>query len=314
MAHVEKYTRTAVPHMVAHFERRKDENGNYIKFSNQNVDLTKTYMNYNLATPHEEGQAEFIRNRCIELNAAKRKDLNVMADWVITAPPSIVDSERTDEFFYKTYRFLANRYGKENVVSAFVHLDEISPHIHFAFVPVTKDGRISARDRINKTELSCFHRDLDSFIRSEFGSAYKGDLMTGIVKQNGGNKTVAELKAESSETKQALERIKPIKRHSGKVVLTEAAYQFCEQAVAQTTAAQTTKKRALKDVESLIKTHNSDNKHISALSTENQTLRQQNGHIKQRIDNFEEFTSLPSVQPLYIQFNAHKAKSKQFNK
>lgn len=79
-----------------------------------------------------------------------------MADWVITAPPSIVDSEITDEFFYKIYRFLANRYGRKNVVSAFVHLDEISPHIHFAFVPVTKDGRISARDRINKTELSCF--------------------------------------------------------------------------------------------------------------------------------------------------------------
>lgn len=41
MAHIEKYTRTSVPHMGAHFERRKDENGNYIKFSNQNIDLTK---------------------------------------------------------------------------------------------------------------------------------------------------------------------------------------------------------------------------------------------------------------------------------
>lgn len=268
-------------------------------------------MNYNLATPHEEGQIEFIRNRCKELNAAKRKDLNVMADWVITAPQSIVDSERTDEFFYKTYRFLANRYGTENVISAFVHLDEISPHIHFAFVPVTKDGRVSARDRINKNELSCFHKDLDSFIRFEFRSTYKGDLMTGIVKLNGGNKTIAELKAESSETEQALKRIKPLKRHAGKVVLTEDAYQFCEQTVAQTIAAQTTKKRVLKDVESLIKTHNTDNKHISALSAENQTLRQQNGHMKQRIEKFEEFTSLPTIQPLYIQFKAH---SRQFNK
>ena len=64
MAHIEKYTKTSVPHMVAHFERRKDENGNYIKFSNQNIDLTKTHLNYNLAATHEEGQAEFIRNRC----------------------------------------------------------------------------------------------------------------------------------------------------------------------------------------------------------------------------------------------------------
>lgn len=62
MAHVEKYTRTAVPHMVTHLERKKDENGNYIKFSNQNIDLTKTHINYNLATPRPNSLETVVSN------------------------------------------------------------------------------------------------------------------------------------------------------------------------------------------------------------------------------------------------------------
>lgn len=42
MAHVAKYTRGAIGHLFKHFERARDENGNYIKFSNQDIDESKT--------------------------------------------------------------------------------------------------------------------------------------------------------------------------------------------------------------------------------------------------------------------------------
>ena len=38
MAHVAKYTRGAVGHLFKHFERAKDEKGDYIKFSNHKTE------------------------------------------------------------------------------------------------------------------------------------------------------------------------------------------------------------------------------------------------------------------------------------
>lgn len=41
--------------------------------------------------------------------------------------------------------FLEKRYGKENIVSAHLHLDELTPHIHAVVVPLTSDGRLSTK-------------------------------------------------------------------------------------------------------------------------------------------------------------------------
>ena len=64
------------------------------------------------------------------------------------------DRDRTKEFFRDAYEFLADRYGRENVISATVHMDEQTPHMHFNFVPVTPDGRLSAKDVLNRKSLT----------------------------------------------------------------------------------------------------------------------------------------------------------------
>ena len=45
MAHVKKFTKAATGHMFAHFERAKDEKSEYVKFGNQNIDPSRTYLN-----------------------------------------------------------------------------------------------------------------------------------------------------------------------------------------------------------------------------------------------------------------------------
>ena len=139
MAHAAKYSRGSVGHLIKHYERAKDRNGEYIKFSNENIDPEKTDLNYNLATP---GSAlDYLHQRLSEVQCAKRKDLNVMCSWVVTAPENIQarTPEEINNFFREVYKFSADRYGEANVISAYVHMDEVSPHIHFAFVPVVYD-------------------------------------------------------------------------------------------------------------------------------------------------------------------------------
>lgn len=195
MARLEKYTRGALGHMTKHYERAKDENGDYIKFGNTSIDINRTPLNYNLAP--EQNQYKFIKERCEELKCLNRKDVNVMCDWVVTKPKDLPE-EYQAEFFRKTYDFLKNRYGENNVVSAYVHMDEVTPHIHFSYVPVVYDKekakyKISAKECNNRLDLKTFHQDLDKYLEQSMG--FKVNVLNEATRD--GNKEVAELKKET---------------------------------------------------------------------------------------------------------------------
>jgi hypothetical protein len=125
MAHVQKFTKAATAHMFKHFERAKNEQGEYVKFTNQSIDLEKSHLNYNLAPERNMSQGEFARKRCSDdgVRCMNRKDVNVMCSWIVTAPRNLAE-ENHRLFFEEAYKFLAKRYGEENVVSAYVHMDE----------------------------------------------------------------------------------------------------------------------------------------------------------------------------------------------
>lgn len=192
MAHMMKYTKAACGHMFAHYDRRAEHIGN------ENVDRTRTHLNYNLAIQQELDQGDFVRQRCSEVRCQNRKDVNVMVSWVITAPKDLPQQFERD-FFKATYDFLEKRYGRDNVVSAYVHMDEITPHIHFAFVPVTKDlkrggYKVSAKEVVNKKDLQTFHRDLSEYVQQQLG------LEVGILNEatKEGNRSIEELKRQTA--------------------------------------------------------------------------------------------------------------------
>jgi regulator of replication initiation timing len=209
MAHVQKFTKAAAGHMFKHFERAKNEQGEYIKFANQSIDLSKSELNYNLAPERNISQGDFIKKRCTEdgVRCMNRKDVNVMCSWIVTAPQKLPE-ENHKQFFEEAYKFLSNRYGEENVVSAYVHNDETQPHIHFAFVPVVADKKrggykVSAKELVNKSDLLRFHPDLSKHMISVFG--YDIGVENGATAL--GNQTVEQLKAGEELKKDLNEKI-----------------------------------------------------------------------------------------------------------
>ncbi len=199
MANCQKYTKSATGHLSKHFERGKDINGDYIKFGNQDIDTEKSDLNYNLAPEHN--QIDFIRQRCSEVQCLNRKDVNVMCSWVVTAPKNL-DQAEEKAFFKHTYDFLADRYGEKNVVSAYVHLDEKSPHMHFAFVPVAMDKnkgieKVSAKEVITRSDLQSFHTDLEKHLERAMG--HEVDILNEATKE--GNRSIDELKKGSAMKK-----------------------------------------------------------------------------------------------------------------
>lgn len=215
MAHVAKFTKAASGHMFKHYERAKDENGEYIKFGNQDIDPERSAQNYNLGPERDINQGDFVRQRCSEVYCFNRKNVNVMCSWIVTAPAEIAGSGNEREFFEKTYNFLADRYGADNVVSAYVHMDEITPHIHFAFVPVVPDAKrglkVSAKERVNRVDLKSFHDDLDKHLEQTMGERYPGGIINGATKD--GNKSIEELKRKS-----ATERVQEANEKAAKML------------------------------------------------------------------------------------------------
>lgn len=205
MANMAKYSRGACAHLMAHYERRKDEKGQYIKFKNQDIDKSKTKLNYNLAPARKQGQYKFMQARCNAVKCLKRADINTMVSWVVTAPKHLEESEYKP-FFKHTYDFLENKYGRENVISAYVHMDEKQPHIHFSFVPVVRDVKkghlkVSAKECVTLNDLKTFHTDLEAYISKEMGKPIH--ILNELTKE--GNKSIEDLKRTS-----AVQRMKDI--------------------------------------------------------------------------------------------------------
>lgn len=195
MAHVAKYTAAAVGHMTNHYGRSSDDG---VKRSNENIDPKRTHLNYNLAPDREGGQVAFLQRRLSQVKVQKRADVNVLCDWVVTLPQGSYTPDQERAFFQKSYDFLSAQYGESNVVSAYVHMDETQPHLHFAFVPVVPDRRrggekVSAKECITRANLNSFHSDFQSYLDAH-GEPGLFPVINGATA--GGNRTVKELQAE----------------------------------------------------------------------------------------------------------------------
>lgn len=57
----------------------------------------------------------------------------------------IYDEEKMTQWKEESLAWLKNEFG-DNIVDCKLHLDESTPHIHAVIVPLTEDGRLSARD------------------------------------------------------------------------------------------------------------------------------------------------------------------------
>ena len=207
MAHVTKFKKASCGQMFSHYDRQKDNYGN------ENIDKDRTHLNYNLATHQKMQQGDFIKKRCSQVRMQNRADVNVMCSWVVTAPKDL-KAEEHKKFFEETYNFLQKRYGHENVISAWVHNDEVTPHLHYAFVPVVEDKKregykVSAKEAVNRTDLKNFHKDLNSHLERSLG--HEVSILNEATKD--GNKSIEELKRLS-----ATERLQEVNRRAFKIV------------------------------------------------------------------------------------------------
>ena len=142
---IEKRKLGAVGRIERHHERKKTEYK-----SNPDIDMERSRFNYYLSEPAGSYRS-MILERIKEAGAKMRKDSVVLQDCFIGATPEWIRSkppETQRDYFETAFRFFEETFGKENIISAVVHMDEATPHMHLCFVPITKDNRLSSKELI----------------------------------------------------------------------------------------------------------------------------------------------------------------------
>lgn len=164
---MEKYKRGD----IVGIERENERDENYKSTRNPQIDKSRTHLNYH-TLPYEKKYLAFINERIKEL-APKRKikdDAVLITSFILGSDKEFfagITPETQKQFFDDCTEFFSERYGKENVVSAVVHLDESTPHLHFNLMPVT-DGRLCAKELFDRTAL----RDLQTDFYEAAGKKY----------------------------------------------------------------------------------------------------------------------------------------------
>ena len=126
----------------AHHERTKEEYA-----SNPDIDKSRIAQNYHLVTPRWSYEQE-IKHRIQMAGCRVRRDSVKFVDTLVTVSPEFAKAHEAEmpEYFNRAFDFLKERVGEENIISAVVHMDERTPHLHLCFVPLTKDKRLSAKE------------------------------------------------------------------------------------------------------------------------------------------------------------------------
>lgn len=170
VVHMQKIKRGGLRGIQSHNQREKESH------NNPDIDYSRSHLNYDVFTSDRQNYNRTVNN-ILEISRtdngkAIRKDAVVMCNFIVTSDKAFFDGlseEKRQEFFSDSWAWFAERYGPENVAYAMVHLDEKTPHMHLGVVPITDDGRLSAKDLFNRKEMTAIQTEYARDVGEKYG-------------------------------------------------------------------------------------------------------------------------------------------------
>ena len=137
---MEKYHKTD----IAPVEQENERDETY-QADNPQIDFTRTRNNYNIIK-RQRSYTQFINDKieALDLPTKVRKDAVLMCSFVVGSDRQFfgnLSEEEQKQFFVDCTHFFAERYGDGNIISAVVHMDETTPHLHLNLIPIA-GGRL----------------------------------------------------------------------------------------------------------------------------------------------------------------------------
>ena len=156
-----------------HNERKKE-----IYKSNPDIDVDKSNQNYHIIEPPQYTYSRKVKDLIKKSNCKTRKDSVMLVETIITASPEFMKKlslEEQKEYFKRATDFMIDRVGKQNIISAVVHMDESNPHMHLVFCPINKENKLSAKSILgNQKSLSQWQTDYFECMHERWNELERG--------------------------------------------------------------------------------------------------------------------------------------------
>ena len=168
-----KYKGPEIAHIESHNERTKEKYA-----SNPDVDTTRSHMNFHLVTPERKYRAE-AEKQIAEAGCRTRSDSVRVVEALVTASPEFFKGKKRSEvkaYFTEALDFIQKHQSKDTIISAVVHMDEKTPHMHLCFVPLTEDKRLSAKEIVgNRKKLTWWQDEFWKHMVKKYPDLERGE-------------------------------------------------------------------------------------------------------------------------------------------
>lgn len=168
-----KYKGPEISGIEAHNERTKEKHA-----SNPDIDPSRTHLNFHLIKPERKYRAES-EKQIAEAGCSTRSDSVRVVEALITATPEFFKGKKRaeiKEFFNEALEFIKQNQAPETIISAVVHMDEKTPHMHLCFIPLTADGRLSAKEIVgNKKKLTQWQDQFWEYMVKKYPDLERGE-------------------------------------------------------------------------------------------------------------------------------------------
>ena len=168
-----KYKGPEIGHIESHNERTKEKYA-----SNPDVDTSRSHLNFHLVFPERKYRAE-AEKQIAEAGCRTRSDSVRVVEALVTASPEFFKGKKKAEvraYFNEALDFMQKHQSKDTIISAVVHMDEKTPHMHLCFVPLTKDKRLSAKEIVgNKKKLTWWQDEFWKHMVGKYPDLERGE-------------------------------------------------------------------------------------------------------------------------------------------
>ena len=168
-----KYKGPEIGHIESHNERTKEKYA-----SNPDIDTSRSHLNFHLVSPERKYRAE-AEKQIAEAGCRTRSDSVRVVEALVTASPEFFKGKKKSEvkaYFTVALDFIQKHRSKDTIISAVVHMDEKTPHMHLCFVPLTEDKRLSAKEIVgNKKKLTWWQDEFWKHMVGKYPDLERGE-------------------------------------------------------------------------------------------------------------------------------------------
>ena len=287
----ENYKMGQLALIYRHNERK---NTNY---SNKDINKQNSIKNYSIKSINTSYQKAFKNlKEQYNLKGQIKKVSNVMCELIITSDKyffDLIGEKETKRYFQMAYDFVKDyqSLGEQYIVSAKVHLDETTPHLHIVFIPVIHKLDRKSGKMIDKISCSEFWKGKDSYKKLQ-DSFYKCVKDNGFDLERGKSNNVEHLSTEKLKQITDYENIKSELKNNKIKEIDNTNLQIVvaqnKKLVVYTNKLKSYLAKSFKAMERVdnIQVENKD------LKQENYELKQENKRLKEYLEHTFEYVSL----------------------